>query len=463
MGWGPEGVVLGDRDGVAVVPASGNGRRPLIEASDEWRAITSVVFLPGGDLLFLATTSADEVRLYVHAAGVSTLLRTLPVTGSFPRIFYAGGNWLALDSGSRGGDRGLWAVPFDAAARRSEGDPISVIPGAGSPTVSQEGALLYADYEIFQSEYELVWVNRSGEVQGIVRASSDKRPGGTPVISPDGERVAVLVVDPDVADSEELLVYEFAAPGAPVRLYAGADLESIAGWFPDSQHVVVSLTTDSGDLRIVGLPLAGGDQPLDIAVARAVRTPRRGIAAGSRPQVSPGGERLSYIDAAGAAQEIAISPAGALSDPQPISTGGLVEEVNPVLSPDGRLAALRSSAGSASSLTLTRLPGGLSTFPLGDNARSPRWAAGGRELFFHQQVSATESAVMLVGIDPEAGRPTGAPSALFSTTVGPGQFLLSSFDVAPDGQRFLMTLLRQPPTRHVLIEDFDAWVDARIR
>ncbi|MGD8331634.1 MAG: hypothetical protein PVJ49_19535, partial [Acidobacteriota bacterium] len=90
-------------------------------------------------------------------------------------------------------------------------------------------------------------------------------------------------------------------------------------------------------------------------------------------------------------------------------------------------------------------------------------ARDGSELFFYQASSVATSYIMSVGIDLAAGRPTGAPVQLFPTTVGARQYLLSGFDVAPDGNRFLMVLLRQPPTRHVLIEDFDAFMQARRR
>jgi Tol biopolymer transport system component len=428
------------------------------------------VFLPDGSALFIAHASDGEPGLYVHVDGGTALLRRLPADLEFGRLHYGGGGWLVADAGGRA-EPALWAIPFDASRVRSEGDPVRVLPGARSPTMSDEGALVYVDAEVFSSDYDVVWVSREGTVQETVRPSEARRPLGAPLISPDGQRMALVVADNDSGDSRgargasstrslELLVYDFATPGAPILLYAGAEF-GLVGWFPDSQHVVVALSGEDG-VQIVAMPLEGDGQPVPVATARAGRG-RGGLVGSNRPTMTPGGERLVFLDTDGVAQMITIARDGTVGAPQPLVAEGVEGNGGFTVSPDGRLAATSSGGSVESTLALTRLPAGTPTFPLATNARSPRWSRDGSELFFYQQSTVATAYILAVNIDLAAGRPTGAPVQLFPTTVGPRQYLLSSFDVTADGSRFLMVLLRQPPTRHVLIEDFDAFMQARRR
>jgi Tol biopolymer transport system component len=67
----------------------------------------------------------------------------------------------------------------------------------------------------------------------------------------------------------------------------------------------------------------------------------------------------------------------------------------------------------------------------------PRWAPNGRELFY----TGLEAAHMSVPVLPGATLATGEPSRLFAGTYFNGLTVLSrggTYDVAPDGRRFLM-------------------------
>ena len=66
----------------------------------------------------------------------------------------------------------------------------------------------------------------------------------------------------------------------------------------------------------------------------------------------------------------------------------------------------------------------------------PVWGPDGRELFFM-----TSAGVMGVSVETAAGFAAGAPSLVVSGTylgTGPGTRAGRSYDIAPDGQRFLM-------------------------
>ena len=68
--------------------------------------------------------------------------------------------------------------------------------------------------------------------------------------------------------------------------------------------------------------------------------------------------------------------------------------------------------------------------------RRPVWAPDGRELFYRRD---SDLAMMMVPIETEPTFGPGNPGLLFEATDFPIQGGPRRFDIAPDGQRFLMT------------------------
>jgi Tol biopolymer transport system component len=67
----------------------------------------------------------------------------------------------------------------------------------------------------------------------------------------------------------------------------------------------------------------------------------------------------------------------------------------------------------------------------------PRWTRGGAELVYRD-----DNRVLAVAIDPGSGEP-GSPQVLFEGTYGWAGGNSHSYDVTPDGSRFLM--VKTPP------------------
>ena len=82
-----------------------------------------------------------------------------------------------------------------------------------------------------------------------------------------------------------------------------------------------------------------------------------------------------------------------------------------------------------------------------EGGRAPRWAHNGRELFYRNG-----NKMMVVDIQTEPTFKAGTPRLLFE-----GQF--GAWDVAPDGQRFLMVQSVEPelpPTKiHLILNWFE--------
>lgn len=65
-----------------------------------------------------------------------------------------------------------------------------------------------------------------------------------------------------------------------------------------------------------------------------------------------------------------------------------------------------------------------------DGGESPRWARHGREIFFF-----AGDEVISVGVETQPAFKLGTPRALFSAA---GYLGYGNYDVAPDGEHFLM-------------------------
>jgi hypothetical protein len=75
---------------------------------------------------------------------------------------------------------------------------------------------------------------------------------------------------------------------------------------------------------------------------------------------------------------------------------------------------------------------------------APRWSRNGRELFY----IAPNGNLMAVAVGGGGTFEAGAPQALFRTPLGAPAAVHSSpsYDVSPDGQRFLMPVSTVAPT-----------------
>jgi serine/threonine-protein kinase len=103
-----------------------------------------------------------------------------------------------------------------------------------------------------------------------------------------------------------------------------------------------------------------------------------------------------------------------------------------MFSPDGRWIAYVSSESGRDEVYARRYPGLTDTIAISSGGGGfPRWARDGREIFYRRG-----DALMAVSIDSPADLRPGTPRILFRgrfTGVG-GE---ASFDVAPDGRRFV--------------------------
>ena len=104
------------------------------------------------------------------------------------------------------------------------------------------------------------------------------------------------------------------------------------------------------------------------------------------------------------------------------------------LSPDGRYIAYMSNETGRDEIFVRPFPAGGRKWPISTNGgRQVRWRRDGRELFYTHNGE-------LFGVPVQTGpdfRP-GAPSRLFSNPAFHEPYADAHYDVAPDGERFLV-------------------------
>jgi serine/threonine-protein kinase len=110
------------------------------------------------------------------------------------------------------------------------------------------------------------------------------------------------------------------------------------------------------------------------------------------------------------------------------------DQTHASLSPDGRWIAYASNESGRYEVYVRPFPDVASRkWPISQGGgTSPLWARTGRELFYR-----SDEAMMVVAIETEPSLSAGAPTALFEASYFRG-IVSRHYDVAPDGERFLM-------------------------
>ena len=116
----------------------------------------------------------------------------------------------------------------------------------------------------------------------------------------------------------------------------------------------------------------------------------------------------------------------------------------PQVSPDGRWLAYSSDEGGSIQVYVrpfpdTKVAKRQVSMVVGF---APRWSRSGRELFYYGADADGTLRLHVVDVLPGAAFTTGTPKPLFA--IAPfGPLQTSTFDVSPDGQRFLFTRARK--------------------
>ena len=384
--------------------------------------------LPDGDtvLFSIARSGFDFDDGRIVAQSLDTGERHVVLEGGFYPRYVRTGHLVYARAG------GLFIAPFDLATRQVAGDPVPLVDGvmmsnSGAQfSVSNEGSVAYVSGGSYVTpENFLVWVDREGREDRIPTSAASFE---QPRVSPDGAKVVFGIGDPENLD---IWVSE-TARGTLSKVTTSPGEDEYPLWSPDGRRVVFQSFRD-GDAGLFwrNADGRGAVEPLlflaDVAGAAGEIAPN---------SWTPDGKTLVFTYSAGdTSWDIgALSIEGEREWEPLVHT--VSEESDPVVSPDGEWLAYTSDETGTAEVYVEQFPDlGSRTQVSINGGRSPVWSSDGRELFYRHLDS---DAMLAVRIESGSPLTVGTPAVVFEGEYVWPFFLRRNYDVAPNGQRFLM-------------------------
>ncbi len=392
------------------------------EISHRWPQI-----LPGGkDVLFTiqvgSAVAYDDARIAVLSLQTGKW-RTI-LQGGFYARYVPSGHIVYAHAGS------LVAVAFDLSHMEVSGSPVPVqegvvtsalTSGGAEYDVTPSGVLAYVSGNAKPPARSLVWVDRKGLAKTL---PAPPRVYSSPTLSPDGKLLAVQINDNGLL---AIWIYEFAR-NTLTRLTFGLGSSSSPLWTPNGRKVIYNFRTTSSPPSFRS-KLADGSGKEETLYSKEFDDP------GAAPvSVSPDGKALLFS---------AYSPAGKQAI-HALSLDGS-DTIQPFLqtpanltgshfSPDGRWVAYTTDESGRREVCVQPFPAASGKWLIStEGGQYSRWARNGHEIFF---VSGDQlNQLMSVDVETQPAFKAGTPHPLFSTN---GYLAAGNYDVAPDGQHFLM-------------------------
>jgi hypothetical protein len=435
LSWGPRGdLLIGSPEGIHRVAATG-GAPERVTILDEMADDIGHGYprhLPGGSsalLSVLRSSAPPQVAVADLADGSLTVLDITGIEAS-----YALSGHLVVRQGSS-----VVAVPFDLAGLKIEGDPVQVADGVEmGPSVADDGTMLYVPTR-GNANARLVWTDRSGR---SIPVDDERRNYSHLDLRGDG-LAAFLNVDLDVYSMDlERGTRQLLASGSVFPIFGpeGRDLtiyRNGSGIFRQSYD-----GTDEAELLVAARAMRRGvlrsdvsDVASPVSASQSLESPAPRLAGDSAPRGAlvptswnPRTGDLAIFD--DASDLWMLRADGAL---RPFLRTDANERTGR-FSPDGRWLAYVSDETGEYQVYAAEYPEAGRKIPVSiDGGLSPIWSPDGTELFFRNG-----GKLMAAAITRESDLAFAPPVELFE---GPYTLDLMGhqrWDVAPDGERFLM-------------------------
>jgi eukaryotic-like serine/threonine-protein kinase len=351
-------------------------------------------------------------------------------------LLFGGTNAVYLSSGHLAyvANSSLWVIPFDLKRRKTIGPAVLALDqivttgnGAGEFAVSSQGTLVYAHasgYDPFART--LSWIDRQGRREPL---PAPPHPYQQIKISHDGTRVATLS---DREPENNIWVLDLSRH-ALTRVTTDAALDIQPAWTSDDRSIVFASNRDGSTQNLWRQAADGTGAPERL-------TYQPGNQGGPAP--TPDGTRVVFATPSGAGDTDVMEMTLDATRQVRALLNSHFNEASGQLSPNGRWLAHQSNRTGRIEVYVSPYPDTargrwqVST----DGGGAPRWSKDGKELFF------TVPGAMVMSV-----RVTGSATAWSTTTPevvmrprptqSPGLFV-SSYDVSPDGRRFLVV---EPP------------------
>jgi Tol biopolymer transport system component len=436
--WNRDNVIVfaSNDHGLRRISASGGNVTVVSErdSSLEETYHDAPVFLPDGKhFLYLAWSNTKEENRAIFIGSLDSSSRTRLMTAE-SNASYSRGQLLFL--------RGETPVaqPFDADRLQFTGDAVSVDVRVakfggelGAFSVSETGTLIYREPRDETPTRQLVWIDRAGKT---VRATDDEFPMGPGVrLSASGHQIAFVEGNPP-----DVFVYDLQRR-VKTRLTTTPETDHNPVWSPDGSRVVFDSHRTGAD------PQSASDaglyeRPSNGATAeRPILDREKGVQHSPRDWSADGNTLVFAKQGQNGRWNLWALPLTGDRKPFPYRVSEFNEN-EAALSPNGRFLAFTSNESGRNEVIVQPFPdasrGRWQISSEGGSA--PRWRRDGRELFY------IDLKGRIVGLSVTTTDPTFSIQqttlTLQTALPVPLQIAGSSapYDVAPDGQRFLLTL-----------------------
>lgn len=431
--WLGDEIIYGDPRGLFRIPAEGGEPEQLL-ATEGVEQIVSVEAIPARRAVLFAViptrgnvvgSSAGNPAARIEVLDLATGKSHVVLRGAGQPRYAPTGHLLYASGGT------LHAVGFDVDRLRTVGDSVPVLETGGllEFDIAANGTLIY-QAATTRSTREMVWVDRQGREKSL---GAPLRSYRYPRISPDGRRVALDVHE--ASGERDIWIWDIRR--ATLELFTKDPAGNpLVAWSPDGSQLAFG-SERSGVSNVYRQSGDGSGEPELLLDSEVLQMP---------VSYAPDGSLLISVGVAGQQRDIHLMDLRGERTLRPLIYGP-ANELWAEVSPDGRWVAYDSDESGQFEVYVRPFPdayGGSRWQLSSSGGRQPVWSRDGRELFYRD----FSGAVMSVPVAPGSTFSPGKPLRLvhgdgFHGAGGQGGG--RTFDVSPDGARFL--LLKNDPVQ----------------
>ena len=430
--WTSDGTILyAKHDGIWTVRADGGQPKLLIAIEKGWAHGPQM--LPDGHSILFTQLRAQKGVSWDGAEVVVRDLRSgqqkVLVTGEDGRYVSTGHLVYAVDTT-------LFAVPFDASAGRVTGGQVPLVErlrrevwvqgntATGNYGFSEDGMFVYVQGPAVRRPViprDLVMVDSKGNSRPVTDVRRDY---WRPRISPDGRRVAVEVVD---GSGQHIWVVSLET-GVSTQLTFQGVSNAFPVWTPDGKSVIFTAISEG---RRIYRKAADGSGEAEALGAEGEPVPT---------DVSHDGTLVFSLGDQTAERALWTLSLGDRKALEVLSTPSLEHQA--MFSPDGHWLAYASNASGREEVYVRPYPivQGTERRVSEGGGAGPVWAPDGSALYYRGAKS-----LMVASTTLGRGFVPGRPRPLFSIERFRFSGNSSAFDIHPDGKRFVMVTMGDPP------------------